>query len=115
MKNISDKELSEPQQKLLMRGLNVAVSVDKIPNDEYIMACETACSKLPTEEAQSLRAEITGMLKSSKPLKSNISKEERVALNELKKAKDIMVMGADKGKCTVKSLRKTPLQCMRES
>ncbi len=101
VKNISDKELSDPQQKLLARGLNFAVSVDKIPNDEYIVACETACSKLPAEEAQNLRAEIAGMLKSSKPPKSNISKEERVALNELKKAKEIMVMGADKGKCTV--------------
>ncbi len=67
VKNISDKDLSDPQQKLLARGLNFAVSVDKIPHDEYIVACESACSKLPTEEAQSLRAEITGMLKSSKP------------------------------------------------
>ncbi|XP_071956011.1 uncharacterized protein [Antedon mediterranea] len=33
--------------------------------------------------------------------KSNISKQERVALNTLKKDKEIMVMGADKGKCIV--------------
>ncbi|XP_072039336.1 uncharacterized protein [Amphiura filiformis] len=101
VKNISDKELSEPEQKLLARGLNFAVSVDKIPHEEYIVACETACAKLPWEEAKSLRAEVAGTLKSAKPPKSNISKEERVALNILKKSKDILIMGADKGKCTV--------------
>ncbi|XP_072030440.1 uncharacterized protein [Amphiura filiformis] len=101
VKNITDKELSDPQQKLLARGLNFAVSVDKIPHTEYIVACETACAKLPWQEAQSLRAEVTGMLKSAKVPKSNITKEERSALKELKKSKDLLIMGADKGRCTV--------------
>ncbi|XP_071944448.1 uncharacterized protein [Antedon mediterranea] len=50
---------------------------------------------------KSLRTEIAGMLKSAKPPKSNISKQERVALNALKKDKEMMVMCADKGKCIV--------------
>ncbi|XP_072041101.1 uncharacterized protein [Amphiura filiformis] len=41
------------------------------------------------------------MLKSAKVPKSNITKEERLALNELKKSKDLLIMGADKGRCTV--------------
>ncbi|XP_072048921.1 uncharacterized protein [Amphiura filiformis] len=101
VKNISDKPLSDPQQKLLARGLNFAVSVNKIPHEEYIVACESACKKLPWEEAQSLRAEVVGTLKSAKLPKSNITKEERVALGELKKSNDLLIMGADKGKCTV--------------
>ena len=101
VKNISQKELTEPQQSLLSHGLNFAVSVDRIPYTEYIVACESASSKLPREEAQSLKAEITGMLKSAKTPKSNISKEERVALKELSKSKDLLIMGADKGRCTV--------------
>ncbi|XP_072024912.1 uncharacterized protein [Amphiura filiformis] len=101
VKNISDKELSDPQQKLLARGLNFAVSVDKIPHTEYIVACETACAKLPWQEAKSLRAEVTGMLKSATVPKSNITKEERLAMNELKKSKDLLIMGADKGRCTI--------------
>ena len=72
-----------------------------IPYTEYIVACESACAKLPREEAQSLRAEVTGMLKSTKIPKSNISKEERVALKELSKSKDLLIMNADKGRCTV--------------
>ncbi|XP_072041288.1 uncharacterized protein [Amphiura filiformis] len=68
---------------------------------EYIVACESACKKLPWKEAQSLRAEVVGTLKSAKLPKSNITKEERVALCELKKSNDLLIMGADKGKCTV--------------
>ena len=86
---------------MLSHGLGFAVSVDKIPYTEFIVATENACAKLPAEEAQSLRAEVAGTLKSSKPPKSNISKEERVALNVLRKSKDLLIMGADKGKCTV--------------
>jgi hypothetical protein len=77
------------------------VSVDKIPYEDYIVACETACNKLTPEEAQTLRAEVAGTLKSAKCPKSNITKDERVALHELRKAKDVLIMGADKGKCTV--------------
>ena len=46
-------------------------------------------------------AEVAGTLKLAKTPKSNISKEERKALGELKKDKDLFIMGADKGKCTV--------------
>ena len=67
----------------------------------FFSAIFSASSKLPREEAQSLKAEITGMLKSAKTPKSNISKEERVALKELSKSKDLLIMGADKGRCTV--------------
>ena len=48
-----------------------------------------------------LRAEIAGVLKSAKIPKSNITKEEREALNQLRKDKDIIIMGADKGRSTV--------------
>ena len=79
------------------------MSVEKIPYDEYIgtVASETACTKLPYQDSQSLRAEVADILKTARTPKSNISKEERKALGELKKSKDLLIMGSDKGKCTV--------------
>ena len=74
---------------------------DKIPHEDFIVACEKASWKLPSNEAQNLRAEIAGVLKSAKIPKSNITKEEREALNQLRKDKDIIIMGADKGRSTV--------------
>ena len=52
------------------------MTVDKIPNEEFIVACEIACTKLPPHEGQNLRMEIAGALKTAKPPNSNISKEK---------------------------------------
>ena len=48
-----------------------------------------------------MRTEIVGVLKSSKPPASNISKDERRAIKSLQDDKSIMVLGADKGRATV--------------
>ncbi|XP_072042858.1 uncharacterized protein [Amphiura filiformis] len=100
VKNLSEKDLTDPQESLLARGLGFAVSVNKIPHDEFIVACESACAKLPPGEAQNLRMEVAGSLKTAKIPPSNITKEERKAIKELQKSKDLLIMGADKGKCT---------------
>ena len=42
-----------------------------------------------------------GALCSAKPPRSNVSKGERQAIDELKKLKDIVILPADKGKATV--------------
>ena len=99
--NTTDRELTKPQNTLLAHGLNFAVSVDKIPNEEFIVACEQVSWKLPPGDAQNLRAEVAGVLKSAKISKSNISREEREALKELGKDKSVIIMGADKGRSTV--------------
>ena len=52
-------------------------------------------------EREQIRAEITGFLKKTKPPTSNISKEERRALCELRKEKELIILPADKGKATV--------------
>ena len=48
-----------------------------------------------------LRSEMAGVLRSAKPPKSNISREERKALNDLKKEESVLILPADKGKATV--------------
>ena len=60
--NTTERELTRPQNTLLAKGLNYAVSVDKIPHEEFIIASEKACWKLPQKDAQNLRAEVAGVL-----------------------------------------------------
>ena len=48
-----------------------------------------------------LRARVSGILRKHKSIKSNITREERAAISELKKDKSIKILPADKGKCTV--------------
>ena len=99
--NRSDRTLTDTETRVLARGLNFAISPEKVPVDDFILATESACQKLPAEERPALRAEIAGVLRSAKPPKPNISKEERQALAVLAKEKDILILPADKGRCTV--------------
>ena len=47
------------------------------------------------------RSKIAGVVKTARLPKRNINKEEKQALKELKGDKDIVILKADKGNCTV--------------
>ena len=89
---------------------NFCVTPKTVPVDEIIASTESACTQMPDKsEADSLRAEVVKILKNSKPPKSNISNQERNALNQLSKDKNIVILPADKGRTTV-ILNKTEYQ-----
>ncbi|XP_066289685.1 uncharacterized protein [Branchiostoma lanceolatum] len=66
-----------------------------------MVATESACLCLPLSSAEQLRSEVAGILRTVKPPKSNITKQEREALKELRKDKNVLILPADKGKATV--------------
>ena len=99
--NLSKYKTSKPQESLLAKGLNFSPSPGKIPYEDYIIATEKACRKLPSNEATVLRSEMAGLLRNVKPPKPNITKDERKAIQELKKEESILILPADKGKATV--------------
>ena len=99
--NRSDRTLTDTETRVLARGLNFAISPDKVPVEDFIVATESACQKLPAEQRPALRAAMAGVLHSAKPPKPNISKEKKQALAVLAKEKDILILPADKGRCTV--------------
>ena len=101
VKNCSSRILKDPELSVLARGMNFAVTPSKPPVTDIITATETACKGLPDGEASDLRARVSGILRKHKNIKSNITKEERAAISELKKDKNIKILPADKGKCTV--------------
>ena len=98
--NLSQFKLTKPQKSVLAKGMNFAPSPASIPYEDYIVAMEQACKKLPTSEAAVLRSEMAGILRSAKAPKSNITKEERQVISDLKK-EDSIILPADKGKATV--------------
>jgi len=134
--NMSKYGLNDNEKKVLSKGLNYAVTPDRIPNEEYLVATEEACKMLSTAEGEQLRAQVVGALNQAKPPKSNISKGERQALRTLAKEKSVTILPADKGKATVSMdtaeyekkvkkmltdekvyevLKKTPLRLIKES
>ena len=94
------------QVSILSKGPNFDFAPTNPPNVEFISAVEAACQRLPEQDAQELRAEVNILLKRAKPPKSNITKEEKKALKELREDQDRMVLTVDKGVAMVVMDRK---------
>ena len=85
------------QRSVLAKGSNYAVTPRQPPNLEYITAIEAACTKLSQQDAEDLRADVNRVLRSSHPPKPNLTKAQNLALRELKRDRDCIVLTADKG------------------
>ena len=59
--------------------------MNDITVNDIIVQTEKACSMLPVEERDGLRAEVCGALKSTQLPKPNITKEERTAIRNIGK------------------------------
>ena len=66
--NLSSKPLTQAQRSVLAKGPNFAVTARHPPSLEYIMAIESACTKLGQQDAEELRVAVNRVLKSSHPL-----------------------------------------------
>ena len=89
VKNISKVTLTEDQITLLKKGANFAITPKEIPTDEFIVATEQASKYMTKGEALAMKAEVVEVLKTAKKPISNITKDERKAINELKTKRDI--------------------------
>ena len=100
VKNLSKTPLTEVEERLLAHWPNFAVVPRELPILVYITASERTCTQLQQGKAEELRGEIKAILKkisTSRPYKSNITKEEHQALRKPKKDENRMVLTADKG------------------
>jgi hypothetical protein len=98
--NLSKHVLSDSEDTVLRKGLNFAVAK---PHSNTDMACaaESVVLNLPGTLGMEFRWMIRSMLEKSKPASPNITKQEFRALKSLKLNKDIRILQADKGNCTV--------------
>ena len=83
--NLSKSPLTPAQESLLSRGPDFALAPTNPPNVKFISAVESACQNLLEQDVQELRAEINHLLKQTKIPRSNITKDEKRALKELRK------------------------------
>ena len=98
---LSCRSLSDSEKALLKKGLNFAVTPANIPATEIIAKVEAAVRQLDTEQADTVRRALNGILQQAEPLEPNITKEMRDALKSLKEDNSIMVLPADKGRASV--------------
>ena len=67
------------------------------PVGEYITAIENVCNQLQQGKVEELRGEIKSVLKNICTPRSNITREERKAIDELRKDETKMILKVDKG------------------
>ena len=95
--NLSKIPLTKGQESLFTKGPNFAIATNKIPNVDYITAVESMCQKLKEENTEECRADINSLLRRVQMPKPNLSMQESIALAQLKKDKDRVVLTANKG------------------
>jgi hypothetical protein len=90
---------------MLERELNFAVNT--MSNSEMVCAAESARYKLPSAMGMEFCWRIRCMLEKSRPLASKITRKECMAFKSMKDNKDIRILQAEKGNCTVLSNEST--------
>ena len=103
VKNCSDRLLNDSELSVLVKGLNFAVTPRELPIVDIVTSTESACRKLSEGDASELRAKVVNLLSrpNTKNIDSNLSNDERKALQQLQKDKDIKILPADKGRLVV--------------
>ncbi|XP_018367903.1 PREDICTED: uncharacterized protein LOC108764261 [Trachymyrmex cornetzi] len=85
----------------LAKGPNFAVAPRKVPKEKIISQIEPTIYRLPSEQTDNIRRQVTNILSKAKPPPPNITRQERLALQDLNRDTDIIVLPADKGNTTV--------------
>ena len=100
--NCSDRLLSDPEISVLKKGVNFAVTPNRVPVVEFISATESACRNLNISDANELKAKIVKVLcKHDRISDRNVSKEESKAINDLKEDEIMQIVHGDKGRVAV--------------
>ena len=88
---------------MLARGLTFSVPPKTLPVAEFVAQVESCLSgpKLEADVTDLVHAKVVATLTKKRKPEPNVTREEVAALEVLRKDKDIMVLPADKGRCTV--------------
>ena len=101
--NLTNDELSEKHKSLLNLGPKFVPSTKKIPYMDIITSTELCASNLERQdqraESESLRQEVSDILLKNFNIKTkdNLTKNERIAIKEIKNNTDIKIYPFDKG------------------
>ena len=100
--NLSKKELTSDEKSLLQKGPKFAITPATIPIKEYISTTTVAAlqaGELNGVDCSGLYHDVNRILNAftNKPIHTNITKSEHLALEYLRKDKDCIIVTADKG------------------
>ena len=116
--NLSQDELTQNQESLLNLGPKFVPAPTKVPVMDIITTTEVQASNLDYNNkntvAQTLRQDVMKALKTAKPPKNNLTKEQRQALKELKSNDTNAIYPFDKGSGLVLIPKEQAIEKLRE-
>lgn len=68
--------MNEATISVLVKGMNFAIAPHTLPVKDIACSTELAIKDLPLSEAEEIRREVSRILKTAKPPKRNITREE---------------------------------------
>ena len=104
VKKFLSRDFTQSQINALKKGTKFAITPTKIPTLDLVCGVEQGLMQVDHKHKALInytRAQVVNILKTAKPPKQNLSKEEISAIKELKSYDDIVILNADKGNCTV--------------
>ena len=87
---------------MLQKGSKFAIAPSQTPTLDFVSGVEFGLPQVEDlAQVMTARSKVTEILKSAKPPKSNLTKDEEIALQQLKSDPTIKILKADKGNSTV--------------
>ena len=99
--NRSARNLTPVEEDVLALGLNFAVVPRVLPKEEIVQRLEPKLFHLNNDVASNIRVQITEVLRRAKLPRSNLTKNMKDAVRNLRADKSIHILKADKGNATV--------------
>ena len=81
--------------------MNFSVTPPALPTIDLIAKIETTLTGMTTEEADTIRADVSSIIRKAKPPKRNITRKQSISLKSLQQNENIIILPADKGRATV--------------
>ena len=101
VRNLSKRPLSPEETSVLALGLNFSITPRSLPFVDVITALEDTATQLPQKEAEEFRVQTRRCIERTKVPKSNLNRDMRSALRNLRHDDSIVILPADKGNVTV--------------
>ena len=99
--NLSTYNITEDERELLENGMNYSVTPAALPTIDLVAKVEKTLTGMTTEGADTIRADLSSIIRKAKPPKRNITRKQSTSLKSPQQNENIIILPADKGRATV--------------
>ena len=93
--------ITEDEREQLENGMNYSVTLAALPAINLVAKIETTLTGMTTEEADTIRADLSPIICKANPPERNITRKQSTSLKCLQQNENITILPADKGRATV--------------